>query len=929
MKIRIDMQGVQTPSRHRGIGRYTQHLTEAFLRIAAERHEVGLLFNAALGGIDDCIASLRRAGLAAPRSSYGPIRRTSSDNPGHQPLREAAERVMTHVLDASGADAVWLSSVMEGFHEDALAPHGSPSACMVATLYDLIPLHDAEQLGRSRARDWYLSRLEQLKRCDLLLAISSWVRDDAVARLGIAAERIAVIGAGVDPRFTPAAAGVDALSWARQRFGIDRPFVFYSGGFDERKNVPALLSAFAALPAPLREAHRLVIAGRLDGADRARLGQVARQAGLARQEVVFTGFVSDEELIGLYQACALFVFPSAQEGFGLPPLEAMACGACVLANDSSSLPEVVGAPEHLFDSAVSGAMTQAMQAALQDEDLRQRLRENGLRRAAHFSWNQVAERALAAIETRTAQVPRRRPASVMPAPAIRRAAEAAELAGTAVLPLYRVDTDSVCELLPLIRQWPGCVEWSGPWPAPGRMQAADKYRLRGYAGLTATEQPGDWRKLLEQDAVAVREAQDPSWDSAIMDHAWTRQRLMEDDIAQACAARLKDGELAQVADALDRARPRANRRWLIDVTHIAHGDLRTGVQRVVRSILGAWLRDPPDGVRIEPVMFRDGRYRHAHAYACELLGIAVPADLPGDIVGVSADEVFVGLDWSMESLPSSAPLLRRWREAGVAMHFIVHDILPVTLPEAFHAQTRASFRQWLELITTLSDVVHCVSRSTAEELSRWLATHDAREWPQIAHFLLGADPQAPRGTGELDAGLSAAMKTRPSLLMVGTLEPRKGHGLALEAFELLWSAGVDANLVIVGRQGWLVGELVSRLDRHEERGKRLFWLDNVDDDVLHAIYTQATALLAPSLGEGFGLPLIEAAQRGKPIIARALPVFREVAGDYPSYFEGRSAAQLATHITRWLIDRPRPGAHPTWFNWKESADMLARSIMQA
>jgi len=101
-----------------------------------------------------------------------------------------------------------------------------------------------------------------------------------------------------------------------------------------------------------------------------------------------------------------------------------------------------------------------------------------------------------------------------------------------------------------------------------------------------------------------------------------------------------------------------------------------------------------------------------------------------------------------------------------------------------------------------------------------------------------------------------------------------------------------------------------------------------DDGALHAIYGKATALLAPSLGEGFGLPLVEAAQRGKPVIARALPVFREVVGDYPSYFEGRSAGELATHITLWLVDRPRPGAHPEWSSWRESAELLARIIME-
>jgi glycosyltransferase involved in cell wall biosynthesis len=85
-------------------------------------------------------------------------------------------------------------------------------------------------------------------------------------------------------------------------------------------------------------------------------------------------------------------------------------------------------------------------------------------------------------------------------------------------------------------------------------------------------------------------------------------------------------------------------------------------------------------------------------------------------------------------------------------------------------------------------------------------------------------------------------------------------------------------------------------------------------------------LLAASRGEGYGLPLIEAAHRGKPVIARSLPVFREVAGDYPSYFDTESASGLATHIARWLTTRPHPGSHPEWLTWRQSAELLRRSI---
>ena len=146
--------------------------------------------------------------------------------------------------------------------------------------------------------------------------------------------------------------------------------------------------------------------------------------------------------------------------------------------------------------------------------------------------------------------------------------------------------------------------------------------------------------------------------------------------------------------------------------------------------------------------------------------------------------------------------------------------------------------------------------------------------------------------------------------MVGTIEPRKGHEQALDAFELLWSSGTDVNLLIIGHNGWLTQQLTRRISHHAEKERRLFWLDNADDAVLEMAYASADALLAASIGEGFGLPLVEASHRGVPVIARALPVFREIMGDYPSYFESETPEELAQHLIQWLNQRPEPGSPP-------------------
>ena len=178
----------------------------------------------------------------------------------------------------------------------------------------------------------------------------------------------------------------------------------------------------------------------------------------------------------------------------------------------------------------------------------------------------------------------------------------------------------------------------------------------------------------------------------------------------------------------------------------------------------------------------------------------------------------------------------------------------------------------------------------------------------------------------------AQLAARPSFLMVGTIEPRKGQAQAFAAFEQLWAESLDANLVIVGKQGWNVGNLVELLCNHPERGSRLFWLEGISDEYLEKVYAASTCLIAASEGEGFGLPLIEAAQHKLPIIARDIPVFREVAGEHVYYFSGKEPLDLAMAVREWLV-LYRSGHHPksddmTWLTWKQSAQQLLSAILQ-
>src|SRR5690606_33158160 len=172
---------------------------------------------------------------------------------------------------------------------------------------------------------------------------------------------------------------------------------------------------------------------------------------------------------------------------------------------------------------------------------------------------------------------------------------------------------------------------------------------------------------------------------------------------------------------------------------------------------------------------------------------------------------------------------------------------------------------------------------------------------------------------------------RPSFLMVGTIEPRKAHAQVLDAFEQLWREGMDVALVVVGKQGWLVEALARRMRAHPEHGRRLFWLEAISDAYLERVYAVSTCLIAASHGEGFGLPLIESARHGLPIIARDIAVFREVAGECAAYFEGETPDAVARAVGDWL-ERDVRGERPDvgrlqWLTWEQSADNLMRLLL--
>lgn len=1241
MRLVIDLQGAQTASRHRGIGRYSVSLAQALVRNRGE-HEVIIALN---GLFSDTIEPIRAAfdGLLSQENIRvwnvpGRVMEQEIDN---QIRRQVAELVRESFLASLQPDAIWVSSLFEGYGDDAVTSVGllDTQTPVCVTIYDLIPLLNPNQYLNPYPiyADYYRRKISHLTRADMLWGISRSAGQEAIEHLGSDPASVIVVGTASDDRFCRTSISSEVEERLRNRFGLNRAFLMYSGATDERKNHLRLIEAYASLPAAVRNTHQLVFVGSLPDDHRARFERQALNCGLHPYEFIITGHVSDEDMNGLYNLCKAFVFPSWHEGFGLPALEAMQCGKAVIASNTSSLPEVVGYEDALFDPFDAHAMAKKIEQVLSDDEFRAELERHGLEQARQFSWDVSARSAWQALEAKivrgkeaVAPLSRRpRLAYVSPLPP-----EASGISGYSaeLLPElarhYRIEVivaqDQVADpwvhancpirdvawfrrharefdrvlyhfgnshfhshMFGLLSDHPGVVVlhdfflsgiiahrdvtgenphgWakslleSHGWAAlAARFQAGDTADVvytypcnlqvlqdalgvivhADYSRRLAREWYGDraadhWSliPLLRQPATSLVRAAarrqlgvaeddfvvcsfgllDPTkqnhrllaaWQASPLaqdtqcrlvfvgqnhggeygaelvrniravvggnrieitgwaDTAVFRQWLVAADVGvqlrtlsrgETSAAVLDcmnyglativnaNGSMAelpenavwmlpdefddeQLIDALrvlwtDRQRraelgqrarevimarhnprrcaalyteaieghyqrtrvttpglmaaiagleptlPKAEwpslaaslaknmpphprcKQLLVDVSALVLNDLRTGIERVVRSILAGWLLDPPSGWIVEPVYATtDAGYRYARCFTNRFLEMP-DGSVTDDKVEVYEADVFVGLDLQQHVVPRQLNVLQEWHQRGVSIQFVVYDLLPVLRPDVFPDGARGDHHRWLETVTRFDGAI-CISRAVADELQDWLQAFGPKRDRLFAlsYFHLGADTENSVPTRGFPANAEqviGAIQGKPTFLMVGTIEPRKGYLQTIAAFDALWASGVDVNLVIVGHEGWkglpdghrrTIPNIVAQLRSHPKLETSLFWLEGISDEYLEKIYAASTCLISVSEGEGFGLPLIEAAQHGLPMIVRDIPVFREVAGEHAFYFADDNDPQvLASAVQAWLalsrVGRvPQSGTMP-WLTWAQSAEALLDCVL--
>jgi glycosyltransferase involved in cell wall biosynthesis len=1234
MKIVIDLQPLQTESRNRGIGRYSLALARAMIA-GGEKHEFSIVLNQAIPQTVDQVKELFTDLL--PRESiqlfHTPVAAYGLEADELR-LHQAAEMVREYFLTQLRPDFVHVSSLFEGLDGNIISINRFAPIPTATTLYDLIPyFHQEMYLTNPLLKSHYLRQLDHLRRSDLLLAISENTRQEAIDALSLPAERVINISTDADACFQRREPDEKNIRILKERYAISRKIVMYTGGIDYRKNIEGLIEAYAGLPAEIRAEHQLVICCKVQDEERRRLAGLAARSGLAEDEMVLTGYVSDEDLVALYNLCELFVFPSLYEGFGLPVLEAMRCGAPVIGSNSTSIPEVIGLSEALFDPTSVSSISGKLHQTLTDDRFRQRLRDHAQIQAAKFSWKISARRALEAMEVlherryhtqhsriqtvvnptkpRLAYISPLRPeesgiadysAELLPElsryyeidlitdldktsdPWLeanlrrlsvtefqRRVKEYDRVLyqfgnsefhshmfsllkrcpGTVVLhdfflgnilqqmegitpnstvirqALYRshgypallhwrdrgaeeaiwtypcsgevikaaqgliVHSEYALRLaerffsirneeymihIPHLRRLPAEIDrlasrrtlglseqifvvcsfgilgpiklnnslidaWlnsnllgdkryqlifvgdghGNPYEQSLRKMikdagAGDRIKITGYVSaqqyrnylaaadvgvqlrthsrgetsgaaldclayglatvvnnngslaelpqdivvkLPAQFTTGELTKALEElyrdparremlgragvdyvkkhlDPRQIAQQYHEAIESFARNHpVAVRSRLISEIVELSPRSVPEDQELAEMAESIaENSQPYGTHQLLVDISNMEHEDLKTGIQRVVRSILQQLITETPADYRVEPVYRSEGLYRYARRFMWGFLEIP-DLDLGDAPVDVSPGDIFLGLDLDPDMEESAREWLRHHVQRGLKIYFVIYDLLPLILPGCFNTGVYLSYRTWLKCVAGLADGAICISRSTAHELGKWLTPHPVERMKplNIDYFHLGADIESSNPNGGVsmaDEKFIGQLAKRNSVLMVGSLEPRKGYAQTLGAFEELWRAGEDVLLIIIGKAGWKTEGLVKHLRTHPESGKHLFWFEKASDELLLKLYDDASALLMASEGEGFGLPLIEAARHGLPIIARDLPVFREVAGDHAFYFKGTSSAALIEALMTWL-DLYRKGEHPRsdgigWLTWEQSARQLKQVI---
>lgn len=389
MRIAFDATGILGPmSRNRGIGNYSKGQFSAM--IECDKNNEYFFFN-----LFDCGFSLKENNKEVKNLEefklYSGINNfLLGDN-----CADVTRKIVQKFLKEKKIDVFYITSLFDCMNVK-YQPEWFKGVKLVAIVYDIIPFIFKERYFPEEGNmDWYMKCIEFLKRVDKIQVISQSVKDDMVQYLDFPAKKIDVIWGAVDKRYHIIEIAEEEKEALYRKFGINGEFIMCTGGDDERKNIAGLIEAYSRISMEIREKYQLVVVCKLSAAAVERYQDLSRGLG-CEGRIVLTNFVSNEELLQFYNLASLMAFPSIYEGFGLPIVEAWACGTPVLTSNNSSLVQIAGDGAVMVDPFNIDDIARGLEYALTECDLSNLLKK-GRERLKRFQWESVADASISSI----------------------------------------------------------------------------------------------------------------------------------------------------------------------------------------------------------------------------------------------------------------------------------------------------------------------------------------------------------------------------------------------------------------------------------------------------------------------------------------------------------------------------------------------------
>jgi glycosyltransferase involved in cell wall biosynthesis len=284
------------------------------------------------------------------------------------------------------------------------------------------------------------------------------------------------------------------------------------------------------------------------------------------------------------------------------------------------------------------------------------------------------------------------------------------------------------------------------------------------------------------------------------------------------------------------------------------------------------------------------------------------------------------------------PAVERFKRRGGYVAGVIYDLIPISHSYTSVPELVAAFTEWVDSHARNTDVFVAISKTIANQLAQHLLADEPSNAspadPVISYFHLGSELDFIIDPNDVRlAVVEIFVKPEHVFMMVGSIEPRKNHAFVLDAFDRLWQSGQSATLVIIGHNAWKTQDVIDRIVEHPQFGQQLFLLRDATDSELDHAYWNASALIIASTIEGFGLPVVEAFQRGLPVLCSEIPVFREIADGRATFFDLDDPDRLAAALMDWCETHDpatrRVRAPQSWLTWRESTEFLLSTVISA